>query len=423
MVAFMRIWYSIANRSLRKCSLVGSRRALLLCFSAVFAQNMSVVAYAPILAILKSELLLSYTEAGMVASAYFIGYAIGQIPWGLLADRYGGKRIVAAGLLGAGASTGLFAFSASGGIAVILRFICGLLAAGIFVPSIRIVSDWFPQSKRGVALGTLGVGSSLATLVVGFTMPLLTANLGWRLATQVFAAVSVADAGILWVLLRDRPSRRLEKAKLDERSFAPQPIRDRGFWILGYVQFVRYGFHNALVAWIPLFLGEAFGMSLLLAGAAISWIFMITMISDPLGGLISDKVGRAPVMSASLFVLAVLVSGIALNRDPTLIWILLAGIGWFVEFYRGPLFAAVPDRYGIERTGSVSATHNTFAAAGAFVVPLLYGWLRDLSGAFWFGWLAIAGLLLSAAVFVVVLPKTASHRQYDSESGCRLASP
>jgi MFS family permease len=404
----MRVCCKIANRSLRRSSLVGSRRALLLCFSAVFAMNMSVVAYAPILAILKSELRLSYTEAGMVASAYFISYAVGQIPWGLLADRYGGKRIVIAGLLGAGASTGLFAFSASELIAVALRFICGLLAAGIFVPSIRIVSDWFAQNKRGVALGTLGVGSSLATLIVGFAMPLLTAYLGWRLATQVFAAVSIADAGILWVLLRESPSRRLEKTKLDERSLAPQPIRDRGFLILGYIQFVRYGFHNALVTWIPLFLAEAFGMSLLLAGAAISWIFMITMISDPLGGLISDKVGRAPVMSTSLFVLAVLASGIAFNRNPILIWILLTGVGWFVEFYRGPLFAAVPDRYGIERTGSVSAAHNTFAAVGAFAVPLLFGWLRDLSGTFWFGWLAIVGLLLSAAVSVFVLPKTAA---------------
>jgi ACS family glucarate transporter-like MFS transporter len=161
-----------------------SRSALMLCFSAMLAFTLSTNAYAPILAILKSGLPLNSTQTGMIASAYFIGYGIDQIQWGLLADRYGGKRIVAASVFGAGASTTLVALSSSGEIALFLRFICGPSAAGVLAPSIRIVSGWFPQSKRGVALGIFGAGSSIAILVLGFTMPLFAANLGWRLGTS-----------------------------------------------------------------------------------------------------------------------------------------------------------------------------------------------------------------------------------------------
>jgi NNP family nitrate/nitrite transporter-like MFS transporter len=324
-----------------------------------------------------------------------------------LVDRYGGKRILTTSIFGAGASTSLFALSTSGEIALILRFICGLTAAGVFVPSIRILSEWFPQSRRGVALGILGSGTSLGTVLVGFTMPFATANLGWRLATSLLAAVSVVDAGILWALLRDRPSGALKKHT--SGSAATLPVHDWGFWILGYTQFIRYGFDSALITWIALFLGEAFGLPLLWAGVAMSGIYTITMISEPFGGLISDKVGRTPVLSASLVALALLAIGIAFNRSETLVWVILAAIGWFVEFYRGPLFAAVSDRYGMEKTGSISGAHNTFASAGAFVIPLLYGYLRDASGTFVFGWLAIAGLLISSAVLVATLPKAPFH--------------
>ena len=63
-------------------------------------------------------------------SAYFVGYTIGQIPWGLLADRFGSRRIMAASIAGVSAATVLFGFGGDFTSLAIARFLAGLLGAG-----------------------------------------------------------------------------------------------------------------------------------------------------------------------------------------------------------------------------------------------------------------------------------------------------
>jgi MFS family permease len=356
---------------------VGNRSVLLLCFSAVVAYSMSTNAYAPILSLIKSDLRLTYTEVGVVGSAYFIGYAIGQIPWGILVDRYGGKRVLAASVFGAGASTSVFALTGTGEMASLLRLISGLSAAGVFVPSVRVVSSCFPASRRGAALATLAVGGSLSVIVLGFASPYAADHLGWRLAFQIFAGVSAIDAVVLWLFLKDTPRKTTGGSHFRGSSFARRIVFDGGFWILGYAQFVRYGVQNLVLTWVSLFLVEAFGLPLWAAGAALSAMFAVTMLSDPVGGVISDRVGRIWVVWVSLVGLSGFITALALNKNEIVLWVLLTGIGWLVAFYRGTIFALVPERYGVEKTGFVSGAHNTFAAIGAFAVPLLFGYMQQ----------------------------------------------
>ncbi len=341
----------------------------------------------------------------MVASTYFLGYAIGQIPWGLLVDRYGGRKVLAASVFGAGLSTSLFAASTSEGVAFLTRFICGLSAAGVFVTSIRVVSGWFPERSRGVALGTLGVGASLSILVLGFGSPYAAHQLGWRGSIQVFAGASIVDSVVLWLFLRDPPEGISETPKSDGDSSVKEILVDPGFWALGCVQFTRYGIHNLVITWVAVFLVETYALPLWLAGAALSLMFAITIVSDPVGGFTSDKLGRISVLLASLISLSALLAVLALNRNELILWPLLAGVGWLLVFYRGSLFALVPERYGIARTGVVSAAHNSFAAVGSFILPLLFGYLRDVSGGFTVGWMSAAVLALGAGLLLIVPAK------------------
>ncbi len=380
----------------------------MLCFGALLAYTMSSYAYAPILPLIKSDLQLSYTGAGMIASAYFIGYAIAQIPWGLAVDRHGGRRVIAASVFGAGVSTYLFGLSTTGEMASVLRFICGLSAAGVFVPSIRVISGWFPQRSRGTALGVLGVGASMSVPLLGFASPYLATHIGWRWAISFLASFSMVYSIVIWLALRDPPRRSHESSQQREHTSFREIVSERGFWILGCAQFVRYGIHNTLLAWIALYLVEFFGLPLWLAGATISSIFMITMISDPAGGFASDRIGRIPVIFASLTALSGLLVSLALNKDLIVVWLLLAGVGWVLTFYRGPLFALIPERYGITKTGLVTGVHNTFAATGGFVVSLVFGYLRDASGEFVLGFMVAASLSLLAALLLVALPKAGS---------------
>ena len=375
----------------------GTSSALVACFSALVAFTLTANAYAPVMAVIKSNLGLSYTEAGLVASAFFVGYGIGQIPWGFLVDRHGGRAILATSILGTGISTVLFSLSRTPESAIILRFISGLVSAGIFVPSIRVISDAFPERRRGIALGILGAGIGLAVVMLGIIMPIASNYFGWRIGVQLFAWIAVLDAILVWFLLGgSRAHSSLPK------SAAKEFVSDPGFWILAYAHFARYGLDSTIIAWTTVFLIDAFQFPLALAGFALSLMFAATIFSDPVGGHISDRIGRFTLCASTFAILAGILVGLVFVRTEVILWILLLGAGWFVEFHRSSLLAAVPERYGVERTGSVSGVLNVFAAAGAFFLPLSFGYLRDLEGTFAWGWIFVAVLMMIGGMAVLM---------------------
>ncbi|MEM3070549.1 MAG: MFS transporter, partial [Candidatus Bathyarchaeia archaeon] len=69
-------------------------------FLSLFILNLLNSAYSPVLILIKEELALTYTLSGALMSSYHVGYTIGQIPWGYIADRYGCRRAMTMSLIG-----------------------------------------------------------------------------------------------------------------------------------------------------------------------------------------------------------------------------------------------------------------------------------------------------------------------------------
>lgn len=116
-------------------------------FLAFFFLNVLKSSYSTVLELIKTELSLTYTMSGALMSSYFVGYTVGQIPWGILADRFGSRRIIAASIFGTAAFTPFFSVASGFWQAIVARFLSGLLGAGVFVPVVRLVSDWFPAAR------------------------------------------------------------------------------------------------------------------------------------------------------------------------------------------------------------------------------------------------------------------------------------
>jgi ACS family glucarate transporter-like MFS transporter len=154
---------------------------------------------------------LSNIELGWVFSAFLIGYALFQTVGGYLADRFGPRRVLAAGVLWWGLFTAVTASIPAGiGGALFLfiavRFLLGAGEAVVYPASNQFVSRWIPQQERGIANGWIfaGVGAG-----AGFTPPLITyvmIRYGWRASFWVCAVIGFV-AGTLWyVLARDTPA-------------------------------------------------------------------------------------------------------------------------------------------------------------------------------------------------------------------------
>jgi len=127
------------------------------------------------------------------------------------------------------------------------------------------------------------------------------------------------------------------------------------------------------------------------------------MLSNPLGGFISDRLGEKMVIFISFFVLALDVILFARLRMFTLIIVAVFILGWFISFVRSPIFAILPKLYGVDIAGNVSGIHNTFAALGALALPLFLGYVRDVTDSYWMGWMTLSTLLILGSIITIFL--------------------
>ena len=355
-------------------------------------------AYSYVLGSIKEELTLSYTESGALMSAYFTGYTVGQIPWGLLADRYGSRRIMSVSVLGVSAATVLFGFGGDFLGLAAARFAAGLLGAGVFVPAVRLIAGWYEARERGTALGILNIGGSIGLIVVTWSSPLIALAYGWRLAIIFQGAVGIAASILVWLSLKDG-----SRSSAVTGGAVVSAMKKNSFWILAVTQFIRLGSYYTFLAWLPLLLREEYGLDVILVGTAMSLFSFAGMVSNPLGGMLADRVGEKRVLAASFVLLAVNVYALTILPGST--WILVASflLGWLINFVRSPAFTIIPRLFGAETAGSLSGFHNTFASLGALSLPLVLGIVRDATASYDIGWFALSTLILVGTGLVAVI--------------------
>jgi nitrate/nitrite transporter NarK len=355
-------------------------------------------AYSFVLGSIKGDLLLSYTESGALMSAYFTGYMVGQIPWGILADRYGSRRVMAVSVFGVSVATVLFGFGTDFLSLVVTRFLAGLLGAGVFVPSVRLIAGWYEARERGTALGLLNVGGSIGLIVVTWVSPLLAMSYGWRLSIIIQGMTGVASSLLIWFFISDGV-----KGRGISGSAVISALRQRSFWILAVAQFIRLGSYYTFLAWLPLLLREDYGLDVLLVGTAMSLFNLAGMVSNPAGGLLADVVGEKRVLMGCFLLLAVNVYTYTILPGGTLILIASFILGWLINFVRSPAFTIIPRLFGAETAGSLSGLHNTFASLGALALPLMLGVVKDTTASYDIGWLTLSSLMIIGTALIAII--------------------
>jgi len=391
---------SRARVGTRRGELSGNLRILIGGFIAFCLLHVLNNSYSTVVALIKEELSLSYTMSGALMSAYFTGYTIGQIPWGALADRHGPRRVMAASILGTASATVFFGMSQSFWQILLARFLSGLLGAGVFVPGVKLVSAWFSLSSRGTALGFMSIGGSIGMVIASWLTPFTSLSVGWRGAITASGVIGILSSAVILLSLRDRSTEsKLQAVSAD----VSKVVRTRSFWALAWIQMVRLGSNYAFIAWLPLILTEELGLGLVAAGAVFSLYNLTGMISNPMGGIASDRFGEKEVLSVSFAVLCGATYLFARSSSTLMIYTTVILMGWFINFVRSPNFAIIPKLYGVENAGRISGVQNTFASFGALVLPLFLGFLKDTTDSYWSGWLILSGVLLSVSLVSLLI--------------------
>jgi len=371
-------------------------------FIALLFLNILNSAYSTVLSLIKDELSLSYTLSGALMSSYFVGYSMGQIPWGYLADRIGSRRVMTLSVLGTALSTVLFGFASGIWQVISARFLAGLLGAGIFVPGVKLIAGWFQPGDRGTALGILNIGGSVGLVLASWTAPLLSISLGWRGSMEAFGLVGVLSAVVVWLGLKDRREAQPSEGGGDVSDV----VRSRSFWILASIQFIRLGSYYTFIAWLPILLHEEYGLSLVAAGMAFSLFNLAGMVSNPIGGFFSDRLGEKLVMLTSFLALGVTVILFVGVKAFLVLYVSAFVLGWFINFVRSPSFTILTRLYGTRMAGKVSGIQNTFASMGALTLPLILGYVRDATLSYQAGLISLSALFFIGTAIDVFINTT-----------------
>jgi MFS family permease len=331
-------------------------------------QFQSVASVAPLMI---ADLGLSYTQFGWVFGLYMLPGAFFALPGGVLGQRFGERRMVVAGLALMVAGGVLTAGAGGFGTAVTGRVVSGIGAVVMNILLAKMVADWFAGKELSTAMAVMltswPVGLGLAAATLGG----VAAGRSWRTAVVITALA--AGLGLLLMLLyRNAPGVAAGTTRAALRVHDLRLSVSAGF---------AWGCFNAsLVAII------AFGPGLLLArgtpladaGRVVSLAIWVTMLSVPLGGLITDKLGRPTLL---------IVTGSLVAAGVTLLIPVLGNavlafclVGLAIGAPPGGLMALLPRALPAERlTAGFGVFYTVFYVMMAATQPAA-GLVRDVVG-------------------------------------------
>lgn len=263
---------------------------------------------------------ISGAVLGNLAAIYFYIYTMMQIPAGILADSFGPRRTIALGSVISGVGSILFGIAPVMIYAYLGRFLVGLGVSIIFIPILKLCTEWF-EGKRFAAMSglTLLVGNSGA-LLASTPLAMMANRLGWRMAFLLIGGVGLASALLCLLFVRDSPAR--VDLPPPEGATGGSGVSTFGEVVRGlqavmanprsWPPFMAFlGIYGTLMAlqgaWGGTYLMQHFGMTRIEAANGILPIALGMIVGSPTIGYISDKLRRRklPFMTAGILYLGI----------------------------------------------------------------------------------------------------------------------
>ena len=358
----------------------------------------------PALPAMREELDLGLVAAGWVASIFsLIGATIG-IASGLAADRFGARRVLAAGLvlLTAGSVWGATADSGAALLATRVLSGFGLVTVAVAAPGIIVAVA--PPRDHGLALGAWSIYMPAGMVIAMLSAPLVLPWSGWRGLWLFHAGLTVVVLVIVLIATRD-----VSAHASAPRRISTEALRRPGPWLLA-AAFACYTVQFfAVTTWMPTFLVEAHGSTPETAALAGALVVAANILGCLAGAwLLHRDVARWKLLAVTFLVMAPCAAGTFFSALSPVLAIALATIFSAVG---GLLPAAVLAGTAVHApTRGHVATINGFVVQGSHVGvvigPPIFAMFVAVFGSWEQGWmlmtaLGIAGLGVTAGIRTV----------------------
>lgn len=336
---------------------------------------------AVIAADLQSDIGLSASELGLLTAAYFLSFALFQLPLGLLLDRFGPRRVEAALLLVAAVGAAVFAVGADLASLGVGRALIGLGVSACLMASFKAFTAWFPAERLPLVNGCLlacgGLGAMAATSPVEY----LLGWTDWRMVFIGLAAACGATAVAVWTVVPETPGRGGESMQ-EQLAGLRQVLTSPYFWRLAPLSLLMQGGSLAVQGlWAGPWMRDVAGMERQGVADTLLLIALAMAIGFAVWGVISERLARLGVrpfqivvVGGALFLLFKFLLVLQPANGVVPLWM---AFGFFAT--SGTLvYAMISQAFPLALTGRATTALNLAVFVGAFMLQWIMGFVIEV---------------------------------------------
>jgi NNP family nitrate/nitrite transporter-like MFS transporter len=342
---------------------------------------------------IQKELGLSDVQFFWLGAIAVLNGSIWRLAFGIVTDRFGGRKVLTALLLAAALPAFLVSQAHSFPMLLVCAFLVGI-AGNAFSVGIAWNSAWFPKHRQGVALGTFGAGNVGASVTKMFG-PALIALMpaagmagglipgGWRFIPLAYTGLLLAMAAAVWFLA---PADDRLPGKGKSLAASLRPLNQVRVWRFSLYYVVVFGAYVALSLTLPKYYMNVYHLDLKTGGLLAALFVFPASLLRPLGGYLSDRFGPRVVMywvftsmlvSCGLLALPAGTLGLTLDVWSFTALVFLVGVGMGVG--KAAVYKYIPEYFPTD-VAAVGGLVGLLGALGGFFLPLMFGYVKEWSG-------------------------------------------
>jgi predicted MFS family arabinose efflux permease len=386
--------------------------------AAVFAMmtmQMSSLGFSPLLPAIREEFQMNFSQMGTFTGVYGLVALVVSIPAGMLAKRYGEKRILCIGLLILALGLAGLSLAENFGEALTARavWIFGYRLA--FVCVMTAIALTAPSHLKGRAMGILGATSALATVLGAPFCAEIARSLGWRHAIMAFGGMALLGFVVFSMFYRQRPEvlaagRAANAGARGQFSAFRVPI----VWTIPLLGLTNAG-GFAATFYLPSVLKAEHGLDAGAAAGVISIAYIAAIVVNPLCGYMADRYNRWLVL-ASMMGLMIPASLAMMSHNLVVFQVAAALLISLGLASTNQLYPTIAELMRGRDVGPLMGITALGGGIFGFLGPQALGWLRDWSGGFTAGWYALTVVAACAGALILFL------KSYADRQNARLAA-
>lgn len=354
--------------------------------------------------LVKLHLNLTSVQVGMITTVRFGANAVATLPSGYLADSYPQYRsfILSAAIFTFGIAYFLIGASEKYTWVLLAAGLIGLGTALWHPGATGVLSLRFPDN-RGFVLAVHGVGASIGDALAPITVGAIILIVSWQGILQIhlipaiiLALILSKSVGILPEQFIPRPSFGFYLNDIKTLLSSPHVVG-----ILASSNLTNMA-RFSMLTFLPIYVTESLGSSSFVVGIYLSLLYAMGMISQPLMGILSDRVGRKVVIVPSLLAMGLLYVTMVFVPGGISLGIVIGMLGCFfyaiLNIQHSALLDVAPDNVQSSTFGIMIL----FSVPFSLVSPPLVGYLVTEMGIKVTFWFAAISMFLASAILIPI---------------------